>query len=54
MDTAREDDGMDLLTFEEGLTGHPLQGEVYVCVNEEPDWLVEQVQLLDAEEGFAS
>ena len=24
---------VDLLTFEEGLTGHPLQGDVYVCVN---------------------
>lgn len=33
MDTAHEDEGTDLLTFEEGLTGHPLQGEVYVCVN---------------------
>ena len=51
MDVAREDDDIDLLTFEEGLTGHPLQGEVYVCVKE-PDWIAEQVQLLDMEEGF--
>ncbi|HEY6957692.1 MAG TPA: hypothetical protein VI814_02590 [Candidatus Limnocylindria bacterium] len=28
-----QNDDIDLLTFEEGLTGHPLQGEVYVCVN---------------------
>ena len=54
MDTAREDEGTDLLTFEEGLTGHPLQGEVYVCVNEEPDWFAEQLDLLDVEDGFAS
>lgn len=27
------DEQADLLTFEEGLTGHPLQGDVYVCVN---------------------
>jgi hypothetical protein len=54
MDTGRDEDGMDLLTFEEGLTGHPLSGEVYVCVNEEPDWFAEQIDLLDVEEGFAS
>lgn len=51
MDDEQNED-IDLLTFEEGLTGHPLQGEVYVCVNE-PGWLAEQTHLLDAEEGFA-
>lgn len=49
-----QDEEMDLLTFEEGLTGHPLSGEVYVCLNEEPSWLAEQADLLDVEDGFRS